>query len=200
MKGDSDHSCFYWDKCREQFAKKFTETSDGFFYSLLESDIFTVLHFIRDTEKFLNLPSFTEFYRTNRENVAFIKVHDFWKPCYMRRSLFTLICRLGLKYDYVNWEETLYGEIGKTGFTELDANYEMAKKTNKAIMRFFFGFTKYIGNLSHMSKEYFPEKHGWVAEFTDKSVDYIKSVLILENADKCPLGKRYIFGKELLLY
>lgn len=200
IKNEIDNSCFFWDKCREQFAKKFTEISEGFFYSLSEKDIFCALHFIRDTEKFLNLSSFSEFFRTNRENVAFIKVHDFWKSCYMRRSLFTLICRLGLEYDYQCWEKTLYGEIGKTGSKDLDANYEMAKKTKKAIMRFFFGFTKYIGNLSHMNKEYFPEKHGWVAEFADKQSDYIKSVLILENNDKCPLGKRYIFGKELLLY
>jgi hypothetical protein len=68
------------------------------------------------------------------------------------------------------------------------------------LLRFFLGFTKYVGDLNHLQRDHFPEKHGWVLEFSDKNNDYIKNVLVLENAKQCPLLGRYIFGKELLLY
>lgn len=198
---DSSSSCesIYWDKCREQFAKKFTENLNGFFYSVYEPNKHGPAAFIKDTEHFLGIKDPSKFYLSNRENVIYIRVSEFWKKCYMRRSLFTLICRLGLIYEGKSWEANLFGFVQETKNSELDANYEMARKTNKALLRFFLGFTKYVGSLDHIQKEYFPEKHGWVMEFSGKSNDQIKQLLILDNTDKCPLNGNYIFGKELIL-
>lgn len=198
IESSNDMHNVYWDKCREQFAKKFTEDLKGFFYSTYDKYADAVPNFIRQTENFLNLSDYTKFYRSSRENVIYMVVAPFWKNCYMKRSLFTLICRLGLCYDG-NWEDTLLGVRNRTHNQEIDANYDMARKTNKAIIRFFLGFTKYVGCLDHLQKEYFPEKHGWVTEFANKSNDYIKQLLVLEDCAKCILSNNYIFGKELLL-
>ncbi len=197
---DLDTNAFYWDKCREQFAKKFKEKTKGIFYSVDADRLPKMPFFIRDTENFLGLSDTTKFYHTNKDNVIFMQVPFFWKKCYMRRSLFTLLCRLGLEYNSQNWENFLFGDLPDTGKPEIDSNYDMARKTKNAILRFFFGFTKYVGNLDHLSSEHFPEKHGWVLEFSDKQNDYIKKVLVLEDDKQCPLSQRYIFGKELLLY
>lgn len=197
---DLDTNAFYWDKCREQFAKKFKKNTKGIFYSVLYEKINVVPYFIRDTEIFLNISDITKYYKTNKENVIYMQVSSFWKDCYMKRSLFTLLCRLGLEYNRNNWESFLLGEIPDTGKPEIDSNYDMARKTRNAILRFFLGFTKYVGDLDHLKKDHFPEKHGWVLEFAEKNNDYIKSVLVLENVNQCPLSGRYIFGKELLLY
>ena len=197
---DLDTNAFYWDKCREQFAKKFKNTTKGIFYSVSYEKINAVPHFIRDTEAFLDISEFTKYYRTNKDNVVYMQVSSFWKNCYMKRSLFTLLCRRGLEYNRKNWERFLLGEISDTGKLEIDSNYDMAKKTRNAILRFFLGFTKYVGDLNHLQRDHFPEKHGWVLESSDKNNDYIKNVLVLENAKQCPLLGRYIFGKELLLY
>ncbi len=195
----SDAENIYWDKCREQFAKKFNANLGGFFYSIYEPKKDGTAKFVRETEEFLGIKNPSTFYLTNRENVIFICVSDFWRNCYIRRSLYTLICRLGLNYDGKNWEDYLFGLTKSTGNSEMDANYEMARKTSNALLRFFLGFTKYNGCLKHIQKEYFPEKHGWVMEFADRSNEYIKQLLVLDSADKCPLHGNYIFGKELLL-
>lgn len=197
---DMDSTSFYWDKCREQFAKKFQITTAGFFYSLDYGKITNGCLFIRHVEKFLEIESHSKFFKTNRENVVYIHVSNFWKSCYIRRSLFTLVCRLGLEYDGKSWEKYLFGDVMPTGRAEIDANYEMAQKTKNALLRFFLGFRWYVGDLTHIQKEYFPEKHGWVIEFAGKSNEYIKNVLVLENKSKCPMSGKYIFGRELLLY
>lgn len=197
---DSDSTSFYWDKCREQFAKKFKSTTPGFFYSLEFGKITNGCLFIRHVEEFLKLDTKSTFFKTHRENVVYINVSNFWKSCYMRRSLYTLVCRLGIDYDKKSWEKYLLGDVPSTGKSDIDNNYDMARKTKNAIIRFLLGFRKYVGNLDHIKYEYFPEKHGWVIEFAGKSNDYIKSVLVLENQNKCPLSNKYIFGKELLLH
>lgn len=196
---ETDYNSVYWDKCREQFAKKFTSSLEGFFFSTYDKFKHGVPLFVRDTEDFLQTNNKSKFYITTRENAVYIEISDFWKKCYMRRSLYSLICRLGLCYDGHSWEKTLLGDMPNTSNQDIDANFLMARKTQKAIMRFFMGFTKYIGNLSHLEKEYFPEKHGWVIEFANKTNEQIKQVLVLEDMSKCVLSGNYIFGKELLL-
>lgn len=194
-----DTSCFYWEKCREQFAKKFQANTRGFFYSVDYANLYKTPDFIRQTERILNIKNNSVFYKTNRRNAVYIKVSDFWKVCYIRRSLFTLVCRLGLVFDHKNWDKFMFGEAEHTGRSEIDDNYNMARQTNKALLRFFFGYTKYTGDLSNSRKEFMPEKHGWVAEFSGKPLSYIKSVLVLENKENNPLAGKYVFGEDVLL-
>ena len=198
-KSDHDYESIYWDKCREQFAKKFTSSLEGFFFSTFEKVKHGVPMFIKDTEDFLKIQNKSKFFITTRENAIYIQISEFWKKCYMRRSLYSLICRLGLYYDGHSWEKTLLGEICDTFNQDLETNFVMARKTQKALLRFFMGYTRYVGNLSHLDKEYFPEKHGWVLEFANKTNEQIKQVLLLEDNSKCVLSGNYIFGKELLL-
>ena len=87
----------YWDTCREQFAKKFLEHSFGFFLSTNENTI-AVPVFISSCENLLQLNKKTIFFETDMKNVIFLRPSQFWMDCYMKRSLFTLLCRIGIFY------------------------------------------------------------------------------------------------------
>ena len=193
-KEDDKYFGSYWDTCREQFAKKFLDDSKGIFLSVDDQKT-NLLNFIKKCELILNLNQKTQFYETDMSNVIFINPSKFWMPCYMRRSLFTLLCRNGIFYDGNNFENYLFGYVQKGKVDKVNNCYEFAKKTKKAIMRFFAGHNNYVG-FGPNRDEIFPEKHGWVVEFQDRSNDYIKKVLISRN-DSC--DKVRFFGTSLFL-
>jgi hypothetical protein len=171
----------YWDTCREQFAKKFLKDSFGFFISVLEDHRENIPKFISDCEMLLNLRIKSKFYLTDMKNVIFIKPSKFWRRCYMRRSLFSLLCRLGIFYHLgPKFEEFLLGDVDDTKRDKIDSSYNFARRTRDSIMRFFSGYTRYVGEGPNFC-EYFPEKHGWVEEFNGKSRAYVKAVLKPSN-------------------
>lgn len=169
----------YWDTCREQFAKKFLEDSFGFFISIDDSK-HNLVEFIDLCERLLCLENKSKFFETDMKNVIFIIPSKFWMPCYMRRSLFTLLCRNGIVYDGSNFEKFLFGEVDNCKKEKIDNCLQFARKTKLAIMRFFAGYNFYVG-MGPNREEIFPEKHGWVVEFTNRSVDYVKKVLICQK-------------------
>lgn len=186
----------YWDTCREQLAKKFTTNSLGFFLSVEKTNVTSVPKFIHFCEKVLHQRKFSRFYSTDLENVIFVKPSNFWKKCYMKRSLFSLLCRIGI-YSHTgdHYENYLFGQVDETRKDKIDMSYKYARQTNAALTRFFGGYTNYVGEGPNFS-EYFPEKHGWVEEFKNKSADYIKSVLLSDINNKLPAN---FFDKSLLL-
>lgn len=178
----------YWDTCREQFAKKFLKKSYGFFLSVNPDVIWSSPRFIQDCEKVLQLRNKSRFYRTDMKNVVFIIPSKFWMRCYMRRSLYTILCRLGLMYHLgPRFEDLLLGNIDETKREKLDATLIFARNTENAILRFFAGFCSYIGSGPNYD-EYFPEKHGWVAEFDGKGREFVKSVLVNKKIEKFKLN------------
>ena len=174
----------YWDTCREQFGKKFLETSLGFFFSLKdESQSEFVINFISKCEECLELDELSNFFLTDMKNVIFIIPSNFWKKCYMRRSLFSLICRQGLLFDGQHqFENLLIGNVGETKQDKLDGTFSFARKTRTAILRFFGGYCRYVGEGPERDV-IFPEKHGWVHEFKEKPKSYVKKVLISDKPD-----------------
>lgn len=186
----------YWDTCREQLAKKFTSKSIGFFLSVEKSDLTSVPKFIHFCEKVLNQKSFSKFYLTDLENVIFVKPAFFWKKCYMKRSLFSLLCRMGI-YSHTgdHFENYLFGQVDETKKDKIDMAYKYARQTSAALTRFFGGYTSYVGEGPNFL-EYFPEKHGWVEEFKNRSPDYIKAVLLSDLSNRFAAN---FFDKSLLL-
>ena len=178
----------YWDTCREQFAKKFLEHSFGFFLSTNENTI-AVPVFISSCENLLQLNKKTIFFETDMKNVIFLRPSQFWMDCYMKRSLFTLLCRIGIFYKNKNFENQLFGEVEDVKIEKISDCYKFARNTKPAIMRFFGGYNQYIG-FGPDRDDIFPEKHGWVQEFQNKNHDYIKKVLV-NGLDKKKILKYY---------
>jgi hypothetical protein len=191
---DDSYFGSYWDTCREQFAKKFLEDSYGFFISV-DDNKQGLVDFIEQCEKLLSLKSKSVFYETDMKNVIFIIPSEFWMPCYMKRSLLTLLCRNGIFYDGSNFERFLFGEVENFKKEKIDNCLQFARKTKLAMMRFFAGYNSYVG-LGPNMEEIFPEKHGWVVEFTNKTADYIKKVLICRESHAYSVR---LFGRSIFL-
>lgn len=186
----------YWDTCREQFAKKFVSTSLGFFLSIESEEHYeSVGNFISICEQILEIKNKSTFHNTDMKNVIFICPSFFWKCCYMRRSLFTLLCRQGMFYNKQSkFENHLVGDVTEGKYEKINHSYTFARNTRPAIIRFFAGYNEYVGD-GPKKQDIFPEKHGWVQEFQNKNLNYIKEVLINDNSDL----KYFYYGSSLLL-
>lgn len=171
----------YWDTCREQFAKKFVTSSLGFFLSVdNEYHYNSVPEFILRCENILELSKKSEFFHTDMKNVIFISPADFWKSCFIRRSLYSLLCRQGIYYSNKDrFDNFLFGCVSNSSKDKINNAYSFARKTKLALVRFFAGYNKYVGD-GPFEGQIFPEKHGWVEEFQEKQIQYIKKVLINE--------------------
>jgi hypothetical protein len=192
---NEDYFTSHFDTCREQFAKKFDVASHGFFLSMEMNNLDSVPRFIRMCEGLLELDEITSYYLTDMQYIIFIRPASFWKSCYMRRSLFTLLCRLGMYFfDDKKFENHLFGKCEQTKKEKVNNSYAFAAKTEKAITRFFGGHHSYIGDGPDMDHS-FPEKHGWVIEFAGKKDEYIKKVLV-KNYEE---GQPVFFGRNLFL-
>jgi hypothetical protein len=82
----------------------------------------------------------------------------------MRRSLLTIIVRAGMMYEpkQDNYEEALFA-------------YKFVAPTRKAVMRFLFGFTKYVG--PSIEEQPSIESRGWKSVFEGKDEATIKRYL-----------------------
>jgi hypothetical protein len=159
-----------WRKCREQFAKIFTENTEGFFFSHPNACGENVAAFLVKTEDVLGASHKTlprsKFSKTNMPYALWVSPSDFWKECPMRRSLLTILLRCGFEYrqDLDNYEEALFSDV-------------YAKETQNAVKRFLFGYTRFING----SGIYVTDRHGWRESFINKMTDDIRVKLVRPN-------------------
>ena len=181
FKNQKENDVFYWDGCREVFAKSFNKETLGFFYVCGEKHKDSIFNFILQSEKILNLKETTKFYQTNKKGILLILPSVFWKTCFMRRSLFTLLCRVGF-YHQRDWEETVFCKKYDKLDKKIDSNKEDILNTKEAIKRFFLGYNKFIG-INPIVPEYGPWKYGWVQEFYNKEIYEVKEKLVRKESE-----------------
>ncbi len=171
----------YWDSCREIFAKNFHSECAGFYYVVDCKKVEFLISFIHDIEKLLKIDDFTKFYKTNKENIIAVIPSLFWMPCFLRRSLLTLLFRVAFFHnEESNLENTLFDEVKNSIESKIDSNKKDIIKTKSAVIRFLLGYTKFNGN-KLATPDLGPWKHGWVEEFVDKNQLQIKKLLISEK-------------------
>jgi hypothetical protein len=90
---------------------------------------------------------------TQRKTISHILPSDFWVNCPMRRSLFSILLRVALKYE---------GD-----FDEAVEKNHYAQKTKPAIERFFAGYTHYTGRMT-----------GWCDQFAGRSSKRVERLLV----------------------
>ena len=167
-----------WDNCREQFAAKYDEKSEGFYFSHPEGRDGNLAAFIRKFEKVIKSSykghnfKYSQFARTSSKNIFYIKPSDFWRDCYFKRSLLTILVRCGLNYEPVadNFDDALFSPHFKESAYLID--------TKPAVLRFLFGFTHYTG-ISPAIYQTTVLKHGWREEFHKLDERTIRERLIL---------------------
>ena len=156
-----------WHSCREQFAHKFSESSRGLFLSHERDDEFShrIACFMTNFEEVLDLPEpRTSYHLCNRKFATWVEPSNFWKKCYMRRSLLTILLRNSLYFrpEHNNFEEALY-------ITPPGQRGDYAADTKLAIMRFMFGFTQYVGSNS---------VRGWWSAFRNLKEQQVRALLV----------------------
>ena len=159
-----------WIGCRERIAALFKENTTHLFFSVEQSE--TVARFIHKTEEIINLPEHTTFQRTNRNHILSITPQTFWTQCPIRRSLFTILLRQGLRYNPAqdNYEDALFhNDLLTRNYTTL---------TKPAVTRFLFGFTHYNGPTTAVHN--IP---GWVTLFKNATPKIIRERLIQPNPE-----------------
>ncbi len=123
-----------FEMCRERFARSFFLSTKGFYFKHKTGDSRNVATFVSKTERILNIRKRSKFSETNRDSILWFEPCYFWKSCRMRRSLLTILLRAGTLYDLEtdNYEEALF-------------KHPYLVSTKQAVMRFMYGFTKYVG-------------------------------------------------------
>jgi hypothetical protein len=160
-----DVSPLKFENCRERFAKYWDESTTGWFLKHPENKGKDIASFLVKTEYILKQKEFSKFSDTNRDSILWIEPSEFWKSCRLRRSLLTIIVRAGMFYDLKNdnYEDALFSQ-------------EYVTPTKRAVQRFLFGFTKYVG--TDMDNNSSLEKKGWKTIFEGKDTEAIKSILV----------------------
>jgi len=177
-----------WDHCREQFAVKFNQNTKGFYFSHIAGKSLDIGEFVTKFELITELDEFSVFSKTHKDTVLWIEPSVFWLDCHIKRSLFTILIRCGMNYSVEsdNFDDALFGNYKENFYI---------KETKSAVMRFMFGFTRFVGNLSIISPTATVIKHGWREEFL-KADDYIvRERLVLPEGKKKEIN---IIGLESL--
>jgi hypothetical protein len=167
-----DTTPFEFEKCREKFALFFKTGTPGFYFKHPTDRGVDVASFIKKTEIVLKQTEFSEFALTNRRQILWVEPTMFWKSCRMKRSLFTILLRAGMTYDprQDNYEHALLTEA-----------YLLA--TQHAVMRFLFGFTKYVGPSMDNEEGSTYEYRGWKHIFEAKDETTVKSWLVSPDSN-----------------
>lgn len=188
----------HWDHCREQFAAKFTESVTGFYFSHPKDKGEDVAAFIVTFESIValncsqNIPPLSLFGKTEKDTILWMQPSRFWTECYMKRSLLTALLRCGMNYSVQknNFDEALFSEQFK------ETVY--LRETKPAVLRFMFGFTKYVGPVTY-STSTGPYasicKHGWREEFKSLDNSTIRKRLVLPSES---VSEPTIVGAESL--
>ena len=160
-----------WEKCREHFSKAFYAGS--FFFSHEPNEGDRIAAFLDKVETVLSLKEKTRYAKTNLNFVLWISPSPFWESCAMRRSLFTLLLRAGIKYipKEDNFQQALLSQ-------------SFIVSTKNAVYRFLFGFTEFCGDQNRA----IGVGKGWKAYFRNKTDDFICSELISSSSKKPILG------------
>lgn len=184
-----------WITCREAFANKFNNSTEGFYFSCnvekrrwptgdggIPKDYpVNVCEFMYKTESIISEFSGiseelcrSSFAKTNLKSVIWIEPSSFWKSCPMRRSLLSIFLRSSITYSPFcdNYEDALY-------------SYGYSKRTKNAIMRFLFGFTNF--KLDQGSAV--TGRHGWLTFFEKKSDQEVKKHLQSDGKEFFVLAK-----------
>lgn len=168
-----------FETCRERFGPKWGVETEGIYFTHPDHQGVAVATFIKKTEMILNQKEFSQFSLTNHDNVLWVEPTYFWKSCRMKRSLLTIMLRAGMVYEPAldNYEQALFTE-------------QWAKPTKLAVMRFLFGFTKYIGPT--IDDQTNIESRGWKFVFEGHDDD-VKQYLVWPDND-CFKPKGQISG------
>jgi hypothetical protein len=177
-----DVSPLKFETCRERFARNFFLSNKGFYFSLPRNSVKSisvggpikidekdhctnVAAFMLKTEKILKISRHSKFAETNRSTILWFEPCYFWRSCRMRRSLLTILLRAGMLYDLKkdNYEEALFKE-------------PYVVPTKNAVMRFMYGFTKYVGPSMDPSSSL--ETKGWRTIFSKTSNEEVKRYLV----------------------
>lgn len=160
-----DISPLKFETCRERFACKFSRSTKGFYFKHPVGKSEDVAAFILKTEKVLKVRKCSGFSKTNKDSILWYEPAWFWKTCRCRRSLLTILLRAGMIYDASqdNYEEALFG-------------YKYARVTKNAVMRFLYGYTKYVGPPLGGSTNL--ESKGWKTIFDGQEIETIKNYLV----------------------
>jgi hypothetical protein len=173
----------HWYHCREQFATKFGTDTVGFFFSHPSGKGEGVAEFVVKFETILGLDAlskpfdYSSFALTTKDNILWTQPSDFWKDCYIKRSLLTMILRCGMNYDPAqdNFDDALFGEQYKETL--------YVRETRPALLRFMFGFTKYTGQTPTAGSYTSVIKHGWREEFMKMDEATIRRRLVLPEGE-----------------
>lgn len=144
MKADGTLVALEWLYCREYFQ----DESAGirrFLFCHRPNRCRRIAAFIHRIESILDLKDRSEMGPTQRNNISWIRVSQWWTSTSMKRSLFTILLRCAQNYESKtdNFEEALFS-----------TNY--SKRTEPAIRRFLDGNTRYTGKMK-----------GWYNQFKD---------------------------------
>lgn len=165
-----DVSPLIFENCRERFMSKFSKNGPNFFFKHSSKRGNQIIEFINKTERVLELDDNTNFLKTNYDSIIWVQPSQFWRDCPMRRSLFTILLRVGDSYkkEEDNYEEVLF-------------SHSYLKNTEEALFRFFFGFNKYVGpSISSTSSVWV---RGWKSVFENQDKEKIKEMLISQNSN-----------------
>lgn len=189
----------HWDHCREQFLGKFKENISGFYFSHKYHRGVNIAGFILKFEEIIraeNNIELTTFRETERDTALWIEPSNFWRNCIMKKSLLTLLLRCGTNYDNEadNFDDALFG-----------GNYnenKYARDTKSAVLRFLFGFTKFVGSLQQSVPPMGNNinstliRHGWHAEFDKNSIYEIRRKLVrpIESSEVLLVGAESLWG------
>ena len=175
---DAEHGSFALDvsplkfeTCRERFACKFSRSTKGFYFKHPNNKGEDVAAFILKTENIVKVRSHSKFSKTNKPSVLWFEPAWFWRSCRCRRSLLTILLRAGMIYeqDTDNYETALF-------------TYKYIVPTKKAVMRFLYGYTKYVG--PELGGSPTLESTGWKGIFDKSDAATVKKYLVLPRAKK----------------
>ena len=179
----------HWDHCREQFASKFNETVQGFYYSVHPNTCEDVAEFLAKCEEIVGIDAQSSFCKTDKSTILWIAPSQFWLYCDMKRSFLTMVLRCGLNYNREkdNFDEAMFSESFKEN--------KWARETRAATMRFLFGFTRWLDQRPRDKTPYETNKHGWHEEFSRMDDLGIRKKLALPEGE---VRETSIIGVESL--
>jgi hypothetical protein len=166
-----DTTPFNFIDCRETFARRWNTKTEGFYFKHKKGEGVKVAAFILKTERILRNRTFSKFAKTNRDTILWIEPSHFWRSDRLKRSLFTILLRAGIKYDPEkdNYEKAMF-------------SHEYVEPTKNAVMRFLYGYTKNVGEKPNTNGGL--ETKGWYGLFRGKDEEHVKSVLVWPKTRK----------------
>ena len=167
-----------WEKCREKFAAMIKSDTPGFLFSHRPLQGNHVAGFLSKSEDVLDLNLRSLYALTDRDHILWVEPARFWMDCWIRRSLLTILLRCGMYYDCSrdNNEEALFG-MGD----EKDQAREYTNRTKMAVMRFMFGFTKFVAPDNVSEPNGVVQSKIWVNIFEGRTTKELKSILLAEE-------------------